>query len=793
MPKFPFKRPRIISKKFPEIDSTIDGVTKSLNELVFSYAHHIDRTLQKKHIMMAISSLVLLLVLGNFLSPKGKAESSIFYPETCLGGWINPQYAQGEGQTTSNGDESQFTKNNSAVLPKNTDAEMYCGNFKGTFDQATKPTKIIVSLALTKGTDILAEDTIESGIVGTSSQSDTVSTATSSLASTTDSLPALASSTVSDATGVDDNASSTATTTIAGIDESASSTEVVPTVSVASATPSAPLQETTSAVSEILNSLREGINNFFENNRDTTPQTDTVVVPPPEPSPSPADTEPTSFSPSVTTVLLSYLFQKVQAEETEVATSSEQDITAVSSSIEPQTETEVATSTPDTSLLVSSSTILVATTSNEMSSSTSLAAATTSDATSEEPTATTTEENQFQNNFLEVFYTFDGVNWILLGDLNEISMKYRTFEIPVTASTSWSDMSQLQVKVIAKKHSDDTPTLYLDGIKVEVLYEGTIIHTHPDFTRDTILKDETVDGVRVVTIINSETSLEEIWYMYLDDVVSSSDATSMTLKASSTLNSSSTIEILSTATTSSTTDMLASTTIVSASSTFTTPINPLIKNVWKKHEGILPRAGYATSELVKEIKKQDLKEDEETKEALPNFSLDIIKRMKGTFFESVVVQIERGYGDTREDELWLYDLTTNTQEKIGQASSTTIAVNSPLGMKDGYLFWVSSNKQVIYAYDLSKKVILEQPLSIFDASLGERAELHFEGLMWKVIVSNDTFSFYSGETGEVFSDENAQAVELLRERIGLDSVLGKEALSKLNLPVEAEIATTSQQ
>lgn len=170
MAKFSFKRPRIISKKFPRVDSTIDGVAEWFNDLVFSYSEQVDKSLHKKRILMAMSSMVLLLVLGSFISPKGKAESSVFYPETCLGGWINPQYAQGE-ETTSNGDAVQFNKNNSAVLPKNTNAEMYCGNFKGTFDTATKPTKIIVSLALTKGPDLSLEDRMEHDVLRRTSPS----------------------------------------------------------------------------------------------------------------------------------------------------------------------------------------------------------------------------------------------------------------------------------------------------------------------------------------------------------------------------------------------------------------------------------------------------------------------------------------------------------------------------------------------------------------------------------------------------------------------------------------------
>lgn len=161
MGKFPFRRPRIISKKFPEIDSHIDSVTESLDRLVFAYNKHVDRTLQKKHWLMGVSSVVLLLVLGSFISQYGRADSTVFHPETCLGGWINPRNAEGEPETTSNGDPSQFTESNSAILPKNTNADIYCGNFRGEVDQATTPTKILVSLALTPGKELLLETTIQ--------------------------------------------------------------------------------------------------------------------------------------------------------------------------------------------------------------------------------------------------------------------------------------------------------------------------------------------------------------------------------------------------------------------------------------------------------------------------------------------------------------------------------------------------------------------------------------------------------------------------------------------------------
>ena len=900
MAKFSFKRPRIISKKFPGVDSTIDGVTKSLNDLVFSYSEHIDKSLQKKHVMMAMSSLVLILVLGSFISPKGKADVSVFYPETCLGGWVNPQYAQGEQQTTSNGDELQFTKDNSAVLPKNTDAEMYCGNFKGKFDQATKPTKIIVSFALTKGADLLLEDTIESGITGGTSSPEMFY-----VASTTDDSLLLASSTASSTLEVASStsaslASSTDMIDIATTSVETSSSSLQEGPVTASATPSLPLQDTVSAISEVIQSVKESIINLFENNKDTTPVTDTVIIPLPEPAPEPTPAPtpestpeptptpapapeptpaPTSYVPFLGNTIVSLLFQKVFAQEAEVAPVAQEVIPVaqeilpevvpspatnpeptptptpapvpaseptqetavvpkavqeepVSTTVvsEPQTETATVSQEASSSpiqeaapLESATSTSSEATTPQEVveslpvetpssptileliTSTSSFFVATTTEATTTEVvsdvtassteavTATSTEENHFQNNFLEAFYTFDGVTWTSLGELNEISMKYRTFEIPVTASTSWEEMAQLQVKLVVKRHLEDTPTIYLDAIKVEVLYETTLSHAHPDFARDTILKDETIDGIRIVTIINNDTNKEEVWYMYLEEViVTSTDNVALALPPSenaTTTPASTSTEITPLFTTGTSTEMIvlnASATPENSSSTQATStsiIKPVIpKNTWLKFESKVK--GFIGQALVEEIKKLDEEKlDPQERDRLPDFTQDIIRRIKGALLEVIVVQVNKG----GSDELWLYNVKEDTQQKLEAGTSTSVSVDFSLGSKSGYLFWLSRDETVVYAYNFAEKILLEKDVPQFDGSKGERAEVVFEKIPWKVIIGTEGFSFFSNETGEVFSDEDSRSVEILRKKLDLDTVFDEETLNALDFSVDSPV------
>jgi hypothetical protein len=542
MGKFPFKRPRIISKKFPEIDSSIDGVTKSLNDLVFAYRENVNKALSKKHWMMAFSSIAVLLVLGSFISQKGKAESSVFYPDSCLGGWINPHNAQGEPETTSNGDESQFTKQNSAVLPKNTNAEMYCGNFKGKFDAATRPTKIIVSLALTKGADLSPGDMLESKYIATTSPNSLDVSSTSKL------LIEASSSQVSKPL-----VEASSSPTLNPLIKVSSSTDTYATSSVSSstdtviATPGGTKNTGPSVVDSIVKSVQDAIHDIFGSTNTDTTRTDTVVVPPPvpvdstsstpvnnqqNPTGASSSTPPTSYLPFRNSIF-SQMFETVFAQEnTSAPVASSTEVIPPKSSIGASTtqmtkdqspRQEVATTTEITyqeheQKATSSINAIPNTGSSTLTSTTSatdtsiIPTSDPSSGTSSDPVNTTKDSNQFQNNFLEVFYTFDGVTWTSLGELNEISMKYRTFEIPVLATTSWNEMSQLQIKIVAKKLNEDNPTVYLDGIKVEVLYETTIPHDHPDFARDTILKDVTDGSTRVVNIINSDVSASEIWY-----------------------------------------------------------------------------------------------------------------------------------------------------------------------------------------------------------------------------------------------------------------------------------------
>ena len=484
--------------KAKRIDSHIDSVKSSINRLVFSGIHKTDENRKKRRVITSLIVLFLLSVLGSFLSPKGKAELAIFYPTACLGGWVNPNNAEGEIQVESNADEKEFNKNNSAILPSTTNADIYCGNFTGSIEENTKPTKILVSLSWSKGESL----ELEHKIIGDSFASSSGEILDS--ASTTEVSFTLSSST--------EDASSTVPVSL--------DTEISTTTS----TTTKETNEDASLINNIIDKAGELFGNMFNSSNEATtsvpvpsvtePATVKVeevptneVAPPPQREIPLNENATTSFLDRALERFAGYFIKKVFAEEIASSTGDSINDSQVLSENNSTTtvENEVQMNTSSSSI----DTVLASTTN---STSTEGSSTETQASSSVDVVLDSNAEDLSPNNFLEVLYTFDGIVWKSLGKINEASMKYRTFEIPVTATTSWNDINQLQIKVQPVQRIDATPTVYLDGIKVEVLYETPIIHEHPDFARDPILKDKSDDGVRVVSIINSDTNAHEIWY-----------------------------------------------------------------------------------------------------------------------------------------------------------------------------------------------------------------------------------------------------------------------------------------
>ncbi len=108
------------------------------------------------------ATLVVSTVLYTSKAPFLKAETTIFYPKACLGGFEGVKFAEGEPETKVDSDSSAFDKDNSAYLSKDQSAEMYCGNFDGEVLEHTTPKDVVLTIFL--GTRESTEPVIKSEI-----------------------------------------------------------------------------------------------------------------------------------------------------------------------------------------------------------------------------------------------------------------------------------------------------------------------------------------------------------------------------------------------------------------------------------------------------------------------------------------------------------------------------------------------------------------------------------------------------------------------------------------------------
>ncbi len=96
--------------------------------------------------------------------------------------------------------------------------------------------------------------------------------------------------------------------------------------------------------------------------------------------------------------------------------------------------------------------------------------ATTTDMASSTPSSTPPPARA--GDFVEVRYTLDGTTWNSLGTFDEAHIGESTFEIPLTDTSEWQDLSKLQVSIRSVTTLDSKPALYVDGMKLVVEYTG---------------------------------------------------------------------------------------------------------------------------------------------------------------------------------------------------------------------------------------------------------------------------------------------------------------------------------
>jgi hypothetical protein len=78
----------------------------------------------------------------------------------------------------------------------------------------------------------------------------------------------------------------------------------------------------------------------------------------------------------------------------------------------------------------------------------------------------------YSNALVEVFYTLDGSTWNSLGKVNKDGMNFNSFVVPVTATSTWDDISNIQFKVQSVVSIDAKPEILIDGMVLGVEYKG---------------------------------------------------------------------------------------------------------------------------------------------------------------------------------------------------------------------------------------------------------------------------------------------------------------------------------
>lgn len=116
---------------------TIEFSKKALKDLYLT--HHT--------FILSILFGVVLITVGLFFS-RSKADTALLYAGQCLGGWENPENAQGAPDLKEDEEGTQYTVKNSAVL-KNTQGDLYCGGFTGEIPKDASPKKFVIKLRWT--------------------------------------------------------------------------------------------------------------------------------------------------------------------------------------------------------------------------------------------------------------------------------------------------------------------------------------------------------------------------------------------------------------------------------------------------------------------------------------------------------------------------------------------------------------------------------------------------------------------------------------------------------------------
>lgn len=441
--KKPAQNLKVYDIKIIPDKSTISFKKKNLEitkEKIFEFLY--------KFKFLILGALIIILFLNYyFVYFRSRAEISVFYPKSCLGGWQNPQNATGKPDLDNKSKIEDFNENNSAVL-KNIISEIYCGNFDGNIIENTKPQKAILKFSWA----ILEGERINQNlnIIETSTLIQINYLSTSTNTSTEEII--------------------TQTATEENINQNTASSSFLEQVENSSSGNQYPIQNSSDENQNNLN-----LENSTNINQIQVPASGNNSLPQEEPQEFP----PTSF--------LNKLFNFVFAQDLENLDASTSIVTG-----ELNSKISAASSAATFSeSIFNNSTFTESTSEKNIISTDFISSSTENNSPSLE-----------KDNIFEILYTFDGLNWISLGKVNFSNWQNLEFEIP---DFNWSNLENFQVKIQSLSPKEFNLTAYLDGLILEVEYK-TKENLNLDENRNLAQINETNSNNLSIELNNSSTN-----------------------------------------------------------------------------------------------------------------------------------------------------------------------------------------------------------------------------------------------------------------------------------------------
>lgn len=106
------------------------------------------RKRRTRSVFIGLTSVVLVAFALSAVLPGSilRADTLVLHPSACLGGWNEPRNAEGSPEALAY-ETPYFSSENSAVLPENTAAEIFCGGFVADIPPQTEPKTLTLKLS----------------------------------------------------------------------------------------------------------------------------------------------------------------------------------------------------------------------------------------------------------------------------------------------------------------------------------------------------------------------------------------------------------------------------------------------------------------------------------------------------------------------------------------------------------------------------------------------------------------------------------------------------------------------